>query len=280
MPKNPLGTYLTLDMSMPRLRQRRPVCWRVKVSRSRARSAPSQISTGPRSRMVTPFSLRIFIRSLREAMRCSSSLSLTADICEGLRSASATVGCDGQLETQSTDQFRAVKEPPAAANCLTQAGTRANNRILPARPDTGGCRSMLPFCNTPPGFSRFGNSRNKQTPGPPDQPPPYRPRGRGPIFLIHPSVQLANFAQSLNSGGIFLVFLRRKKRGDTTEKAKCTEAPLDSLRIMAQRSVAHWGYSKERPRVPHAVGKSNPAQADGKAIAPEPTALIGSPRKK
>jgi hypothetical protein len=75
----------------------------------------------------------------------------------------------------------------------------------------------------------------------------------------------------LNSRGIFLVFLRRKKRGMTTEKAKCTEAPLDSLRIMVQRSVARGDYSKER------LARR---EADGKAIAPEPTALIGSPRKK
>ena len=177
----------------------------------------------------------------------------------GLRS----VGCDGQLETQSTDQFRAEKEPPAAATCLTQAATRANNRVPPDRPDSGGRRSMLPFCNTPPGFFRFGNSRNKQTPGNPTNRPPSnrtgRPAGRGPVFLIHPSVQLAPSAQSLNSRGIFLVFLRRKKRGITTEKANCTEAPLDSCRIMAQRSTAHCGHSdRQRPRVPHADRQEQP----------------------
>ncbi len=201
----------------------------------------------------------------------------------GLRS----VGCDGQLETQSTDQFRAEKEPPAAATCLTQAATRANNRVPPDRPDSGGRRSMLPFCNTPPGFFRFGNSRNKQTPGNPTNRPPSnrtgRPAGRGPVFLIHPSVQLAPSAQSLNSRGIFLVFLRRKKRGITTEKANCTEAPLDSCRIMAQRSAAHCGHSdRQRPRVPHADRQEQPRapQADGKAIEPEPTALIASRAKK
>src|SRR5580704_9581212 len=72
MPKNPLGTYFTLDISTPKLLQPLRPHLRAKVSRSWARSAPSQISTCPRSRMVTPFSSRIFIRSLRDPIEICS----------------------------------------------------------------------------------------------------------------------------------------------------------------------------------------------------------------
>src|SRR5580704_977066 len=121
MPKNPLGTYLTLDISMPRLRPRRLARCRVNVSRSKARSAPSQISTGPRLRIVTPSSSRIFIRSLREPI-----VRFLGDVtgCVWLTCVPVRSTPIAKLETQSTDQCRAANEPRGEDATQVERGMR------------------------------------------------------------------------------------------------------------------------------------------------------------